>query len=71
MVPAVPVVLAVPAVLGWGFGVAGIWISGKPCALRDWIRLCAKSGLWRGVSAAYLLVLAAVTLLAVVLTKGV
>lgn len=62
--------LPVLAVLGWGFGIAGLWISGKPCTLRDWIRLCAKSSLWRHVSAVYLLVLALVTLLAAIMTKG-
>lgn len=40
-------VLTIPAML---FGIAGIWVSGKPCALRDWIRLCARSVLWRTVS---------------------
>lgn len=29
------------AVAGWLAGIAGIWISGKPCAMRDCLRLCA------------------------------
>lgn len=37
-------------VLAMLFGIAGIWVSGKPCALRDWIRRCARSGSWRAVS---------------------
>lgn len=31
------------AVLGWLTGIAGIWVSGKPCAMRDYFRLaCSK-----------------------------
>lgn len=29
-------------IAAWLFGFAAIWISGKPCALRDWFRLAAK-----------------------------
>ncbi len=42
-------VLTVMALL---FGIAGIWVSGKPCSLRDWIRLCARNRSWRMVSVA-------------------
>jgi hypothetical protein len=31
------------AVLGWLTGIAGIWISGKPCAMRDYFRLACGS----------------------------
>lgn len=30
-------------IIAWLYGIAGIWISGKPCVLRDWFRLAAKS----------------------------
>lgn len=30
-------------IIAWLYGIAGIWISGKPHALRDWFRLAAKS----------------------------
>ncbi len=62
--------LAIPAVLGWVFGLAGIWVSGKPCSLRDWIRLCSKSTYWRRISTSYLLLLAVLVLIAVIMTKG-
>lgn len=30
-------------IAAWIFGFAGIWISGKPAALRDWFRLASRS----------------------------
>lgn len=30
------------AVAGWIIGVAGIWISGKPCSMRDYLRLAGR-----------------------------
>ena len=58
------------AVLAWIFGIAGIWVSGKPCALRDWIRLCARSGTWRGVSGGFWCVLALALFWGALLTRG-
>ena len=47
--------LAVAAtVTAWIFGIAGIWVSGKPCAMRDWLRKCCRSVVWRRVSGAVL-----------------
>lgn len=43
---------AVVTVAAWLIGIAGIWISGKPCALRDWFRISAKSRKWKIVYAA-------------------
>ena len=34
--------VAVFTVAAWIFGFAGIWMSGKPAALRDWFRAAAK-----------------------------
>lgn len=48
-------VMVVIAPAAWIFGGAGIWISGKPWALRDWIRKCAISAKWRSISVALLL----------------
>ncbi len=47
----------------WLVGAAGIWISGKPCALRDWLRACARSFRWRLASAAALGICGALSLL--------
>ena len=58
------------AVLAWIFGIAGIWVSGKPCALRDWIRLCARSGVWRGVSGGFWVVFALALFWGALLTRG-
>ncbi len=58
------------AVLGWVTGLAGIWISGKPCSLRDWIRLCAGKPLWRNCSAGFLTVTALALLAGAFLTAG-
>ena len=54
------------AVLAWIFGLGGIWVSGKPCALRDWIRAGARSSRWRIGSAAFLWLLAAVLLVSAI-----
>ena len=58
------------AVLAWIFGIAGVWVSGKPCALRDWIRLCARSGVWRGVSGGFWVVFALALFWGALLTRG-
>ena len=43
---------AVVTVAAWLIGIAGIWISGKPCALRDWFRISAKKRRWKYLCAA-------------------
>ncbi len=43
---------AVFTIAAWIFGFAGIWISGKPCALRDWFRLAARKNSFKIASAA-------------------
>jgi len=57
-------------VLAMLFGVAGIWVSGKPCALRDWIRLCARSGFWRRASAGFWTILALALFWSAAMTPG-
>jgi len=52
------------------FGIAGIWVSGKPCSLRDWIRVCARSGFWRGISAGFWCVLTLVLFWGAAMTTG-
>jgi len=52
------------------FGVAGIWVSGKPSALRDWIRLCARSGSWRMASAGFGGILALALFWSAAMTRG-
>ncbi len=37
------------AVLSWLLGIAGIWISAKPCTLRDTLRLGIKSKWYRRI----------------------
>ena len=39
-------------VAAWIFGFAGIWISGKPCALRDWFRLAARNRNFKALATA-------------------
>jgi hypothetical protein len=46
-------------VAAWLYGFAAIWVSGKPCSLRDWLRLTAKKR-WFALTAS---ILAAVTAL--------
>ena len=58
------------AVLGWILGIGGIWVSGKPCSLRDWLRLCARSRRWRLVSAGYFALLALALVAAALFTDG-
>lgn len=59
--------LVVPA---WLFGIAGIWVSGRPCTLRDWIRLCARSNSWRSFSAAFWGLLTLVLFWSAAMTTG-
>ena len=56
--------------VAWIFGFGGIWVSGRPCALRDWIRLCCGKPHWRWASAGFLILLAAAMLAAAALTGG-
>ncbi len=56
--------------LGWSFGLAGIWISGRPCALRDWLRKCSASRVWRWTSVVLLDLLTISLLAAAIWTKG-
>lgn len=35
------------AVAGWLIGIVGIWVSGKPCALRDYFRMAASNKKFR------------------------
>lgn len=57
-------------VLAMLFGIAGIWVSGKPCALRDWIRLCARSRSWRTTSAGFGFLLALALFWSAAMTTG-
>lgn len=52
------------------FGIAGIWVSGKPSALRDWIRLCARSRSWRTISAGFWAILALALFWGAAMTTG-
>lgn len=49
---------AVFAIAAWIFGFAGIWISGKPCALRDWFRLASGKKIFKITAAAVSLICA-------------
>ena len=51
---------AVLTVAAWLFGFAGIWMSGKPCALRDWFRLASMNKKFRFAAAVISLVCAGV-----------
>ena len=56
------------AVAGWLAGIAGIWISGKPCAMRDYLRLCADRKQFRLGSGIFWAAEALLTLWALVMT---
>ena len=55
------------AITAWFWGAIGIWISGKPWAIRDWIRKCCTSAAWRNTSAVLLFLFALTTLLSTVM----
>ena len=57
------------AFLGWLTGIAGIWISGKPCAMRDYFRLCAGKVWFRYLGTALWGVAALSALWALVMTR--
>ncbi len=59
------------AVLCWCWGIGGIWISGKPAAMRDWLRLVCRSRLWRNLSAVWFALFGCAILTVMLLTwKG-
>lgn len=60
---------AIAAVTGWMWGLAGIWISGKPAALRDWIRRCCANGGFRKISAGLMMLFGAVIFIVMTLTR--
>ncbi len=57
------------AVLGWLTGIAGIWISGKPCAMRDYFRLVSGRRSYRFICGALWSVAALFALWALVMTR--
>jgi len=58
------------AVAGWLIGILGIWISGKPCAMRDYLRLCTRSTLWRRIFAFFWYAAALLGIWALAMSKG-
>lgn len=64
--PGFPVI----AVAGWLAGIIGIWISGKPCAMRDYFRMIAPRKGVRWLCAAFWGVEMLLSLWALVMTKG-
>ena len=56
--------LSAPA--AWFWGALGIWISGKPWALRDWIRKASVNCKWRLCSAVILFIFALISILSAV-----
>ncbi len=58
------------AVLGWILGIGGIWVSGKPHSLRDWLRANARSRRWRLAGSGYFTVLAFALAAAAFFTTG-
>ncbi len=58
--------LWISAPAAWLWGALGIWISGKPWALRDWIRKGSTDRKWRIASAVILLVFALISILSAV-----
>ena len=57
------------AVAGWIAGIAGIWISGKPCAMRDYFRMAAEKVWFRRLCAAFWCVGALLCIWALVMTR--
>jgi len=55
------------ALAAWSWGSVGILIAAKPCFLRDFFRLTARSALWRGIAFAATALSALLTVLAAVL----
>ena len=57
------------AFLGWLTGIAGIWISGKPCAMRDYFRLASRRKSFRYLCTALWGVAALFAVWALVMTR--
>lgn len=57
------------AFLGWLTGIAGIWVSGKPCAMRDYFRMTAEKG-WFRILCGVLWCLAALAAAAALITTN-
>ena len=57
------------AVAGWIAGIAGIWISAKPCAMRDYFRLAAEKVWFRRLCAAVWAVGALLCIWALIMTR--
>ena len=64
--PGFPVI----AVAGWLCGIGGIWISGKPCAMRDYFRMAAARPKMRWLGCAFWGVEALLSVWALLMTKG-
>lgn len=64
--PGFPVI----ALAGWLAGIVGIWISGKPCAMRDYFRMVARRKGIRGLCAAFWGVEMLLALWALIMTNG-
>ncbi|MBR4957597.1 MAG: hypothetical protein IKZ31_07535, partial [Lentisphaeria bacterium] len=62
--------LAVFSILYWLLGIAGICFSGKPCWMRDVLRLCCDSPRYRYAAAGFSFILAAASILAAILTNA-
>jgi hypothetical protein len=52
------------SLLCWGFGIVGIFFSGKPYLMRDLMRKCAASPGWRFATAVYCFIFALSALIA-------
>ena len=57
------------AILGWLTGIAGIWISGKPCAMRDYFRMTSGKNWIRFLCCALWGVAALCALWALIMTR--
>ena len=57
------------AVAGWIAGIAGIWISGKPCAMRDYFRMAAEKVWFRRLCTACWSIGALLCIWALVMTR--
>lgn len=58
------------AFLGWLTGIAGIWISGKPCAMRDYFRLVIAKQKFRYLACAVWFLAALFAVWALVMTRA-
>ena len=58
------------AFAGWLAGIAGIWMSGKPCAMRDYFRMAAARQKMRWLGCAFWGAEALLAVWALLMTKG-